>query len=36
MGFQNAKALGARFYRSESRISFGIFSMTIAFAKPHD
>jgi len=34
MGFQSAKALGTWFYRSESRISFGTSSMTIAFAKP--
>ena len=36
MGFHNAKALDTRFYRSESRISFGTSSMTIAFAKPLD
>jgi hypothetical protein len=36
MGFHNAKALDTRFYRSESRISFGTSSITIAFAKPLD
>ncbi len=36
MGFHNAKALDTRFYRSESRISFGTSSMTIASAKPLD
>ena len=35
-GFHNAKALDTRLVRSESRISFGTSSITIAFAKPHD
>jgi len=35
-GFHNAKALDTRLVRSESRISFGTSSMTIAFAKPLD
>ena len=36
LGFHNAKALDTRFYRSESRISCGTSSMTMAFAQPLD